>query len=192
MLKEASGTGVRSLVVRAGDFFGAHQPASWFKDAMVKPGNPVRSVVYPGDHAAGHAWAYLPDLAETIARLADIEQTLPPAETLHFGGHWVEPGVEFAKAIARAAGCPHAKIRPAPWLMMRLASPFVELFRELLEMRYLWQAPVRLDNSKLRALFGEEPHTPLEDALREVLAALGCRWRVQENAPSTSAIAPAL
>jgi nucleoside-diphosphate-sugar epimerase len=174
-LKEAAGSGVRSLVVRAGDFFGAHQPASWFKDMMIKPGRPLRSVVYPGDPAAGHAWAYLPDLAETIARLSDIEQTLPAFETVHFGGHWVEPGIELAKAIARAAGRPEAKIKKAPWLMIRLASPFVEMFRELLEMRYLWRVPVRLDNGKLRKLLGEEPHTPLDDALREVLAALGVR-----------------
>ncbi len=175
MLTGAAGTGVRSLVVRAGDSFGAHQPGGWLRDLMVKPGKPVRAVVYPGDHAAGHAWAYLPDLAETIARLADIEQALPVLETVNFGGHWVEPGVEFAKAIGRAAGCPDVKIRKAPWLMLRLASPFVELFRELLEMRYLWEVPVRLDNSKLRGLIGEEPHTPLENALREVLTALGCR-----------------
>jgi nucleoside-diphosphate-sugar epimerase len=134
---------------------------------MVKPGKPVRAVVYPGDHAAGHAWAYLPDLA-------DIEHTFPAAESVHFGGHWIEPGVEFAKAIGRAAGCPDAKIRPAPWLMLRLGSPFVELFRELLEMRHLWQVHVRLDSRKLCMLIGEEPHTPLPRALGDVLTALGC------------------
>ena len=37
-------------------------------------------------------------------------------------------------------------------------------FRELLEMRYLWQVPVRMDNARLRALVGQEPHTPLDDA----------------------------
>jgi hypothetical protein len=36
----------------------------------------VRSVTYPGTREIGHAWAYLPDLAETIVRLAAIEQEL--------------------------------------------------------------------------------------------------------------------
>lgn len=174
MLREATADGARCLVVRAGDFFGAHQPASWLQDAMIKPGRPIRSVMYPGDPAVGHAWAYLPDLAETIARLADREQTLPAWEVFHFGGHWIEPGVEMAKAISRAAGQPDMKICSAPWGLLRLASPFSSFLGELVEMRYLWFEPVRLDNRKLLALLGEEPHTPLPEALQVVLTALRC------------------
>jgi nucleoside-diphosphate-sugar epimerase len=174
MLRDAAGQGLRSLVVRAGDFFGSRQPSSWMKDAMIKPGRPISSVIYPGEPSVGHAWAYLPDLARTIVRLAEIERTLPNFDEFHFGGHWIEPGVEMAKAIARAAGAPDAKIRSAPWLLMQLASPFLAFPRELMEMRYLWRVPVRLDNRKLIALIGQEPHTPLEDALRDVLTALGC------------------
>lgn len=174
MLRDAARGGVRSLVVRAGDFFGAHQSASWIKDAMIKPGNPVRSVMYPGEPAVGHAWAYLPDLAETVARLAGMEQSLSPFEVVHFGGHWIEPGIEMAKAIGRVAGDSDVKIRPAPWMLFRLLSPFVVFLRELMEMRYLWRVPVRLDNTKLIALLGEEPHTQLDKALTAVLTALGC------------------
>ena len=36
-------------------------------------------------------------------------------------------------------------------------------------MRYLWQIPLQLDNSKLRALIGAEAHTPLEEALAATL-----------------------
>lgn len=172
-LRAATSRGVRALIVRAADFFGPHQPTSWFKDAMITPGKPLRSVLYPGDRTIGHAWAYLPDFAETIARLAEIEQTLPAFDVFHFGGYWIEPGVEMAKAIGRAAGNPDAEIRSAPWLFLRLAAPFVPFLRELLEMRYLWRTPVRLDNSKLVALIGAESHRPLEEALREVLGALG-------------------
>jgi hypothetical protein len=46
--------------------------------------------------------------------------------------------------------------------------------REALEMRYLWQVPLRLDNTKLRALIGEETHTELDRAIHETLCALGC------------------
>ncbi len=174
MLRKAADQGLRALMVRAGDFFGPRQSSSWVKDAMIKPGRPISSVIYPGEPLVGHAWAYLPDLARTIVRLAGIEQTLPNFEAFHFGGHWIEPGVEMARAIARAAGVPDAKIRSAPWLLMQLASPFVPFARELMEMRYLWRVPIRLDNRKLIALIGQEPHTPLEDALRDVLKELGC------------------
>jgi nucleoside-diphosphate-sugar epimerase len=55
-----------------------------------------------------------------------------------------------------------------------LGAPFSTFMREALEMRYLWQVPLRLDNSKLRALIGEETHTPLDQAIRETLMEIGC------------------
>jgi nucleoside-diphosphate-sugar epimerase len=55
-----------------------------------------------------------------------------------------------------------------------LLAPFVETFREMLEMRYLWREPLQLDSSKLVAFLGSEPHTPLDVALRETLSGLGC------------------
>jgi nucleoside-diphosphate-sugar epimerase len=50
----------------------------------------------------------------------------------------------------------------------------VSLFRELREMRYLWQVPVRLDSRRLERLTGPEPRTPLDEAVRETLLGLGC------------------
>jgi hypothetical protein len=42
------------------------------------------------------------------------------------------------------------------------------------EMRYLWHVPMRLDNSKLLSILGDEPHTPIEEAVRASLTGLGC------------------
>ena len=47
-------------------------------------------------------------------------------------------------------------------------------FRELREMRYLWREPVRMDNARLLAALGREPHTPLDEALEATLVGLGC------------------
>ena len=43
MLSDAAANGVRSIVVRAGDFLG-NSSGSWFKAVMVKPGQPLKSV----------------------------------------------------------------------------------------------------------------------------------------------------
>lgn len=174
MLEAASYDGVRSIIIRAGDFFGPRQPASWFKNAMVKPGKILTSVTYPGVREAGHAWAYLPDLAATIARLAAIEEDLPEFERLHFGGHFLARGDEMAAAIARAVGNPDLPVKPLPWALIYAGAPFSTFMREALEMRYLWQIPLRLDDSKLRGLIGQVPHTQLDHAVRETLAAIGC------------------
>jgi hypothetical protein len=80
----------------------------------------------------------------------------------------------MAAATRRAAGLPEARPRRFPWLAIYLLSPFVETFREMLEMRYLWTVPLELDNRKLVSFLGREPHTPLDVALRETLSGLGC------------------
>lgn len=174
MLHAASQLGrMRALVVRAGDFFGGTAHGSWFAKVIVpaKPGAPIR---YPGRFDAGHAWAYLPDLAEAIARLIDMERSLPTWEVVHFGGHWLERGVEIAEALRRVLGGGYI-IRPFSWLPLRLLSPVSPFLREVLEMRHLWREPLRLANSKLVGLIGEEPHTPLDDAVDAAIAALGRR-----------------
>lgn len=174
MLEHAADQGVRTVIVRAGDFFGPRSTSSWFGAAMVKAGKPIRAVTYPGQHEVGHTWAYLPDLAETIALLADLETKLPAFDVFHFGGHWLEPGVEMATAIRRATGDERLPIRTIPWPLLSMAAPFSGFLRELLEMRYLWRTPLRLDNRKLLATLGREPHTPLDEAVTTALLSLGC------------------
>lgn len=166
--------GIRSLTVRAGDFFGSHAPGSWLPNALVKPGKEIKSVVYPGLHDKGHAWAYLPDLAETFRRLMEQEDRLAQNDIFHFRGHFFDRGIEMARAIARVAGDEPMKVKKMPWGVIRLLSPFVTMLRELLEMRYLWLETVELDNRKLVDFLGEEPHTPLDIALEQALGEMGC------------------
>lgn len=172
-LREASRAGVRVLIVRAGDFFGPRAGNSWFSQGLVKPGRPLGAVVYPGEREKSHAWAYLPDLAATIAQLLERATELGAFEVFHFAGHGFERGVELADATRRAAGLPSAPIRRFPWFVIYALSPFIETFREMLEMRYLWQRSLLLDNTKLVRFLGEEPHTELDAALRTTLAGLG-------------------
>jgi nucleoside-diphosphate-sugar epimerase len=181
-LQKASLYGVRSIVVRAGDFFGPGAGNSWLTRGMVRPSGRVRSVYNPGAPGVGHAWAYLPDLAETMARLIECEMSA--YEVFHFRGHWLERDGEMAEAVCRASAISYRRIKPFPWWAVRLAAPFVNALHEMLEMRYLWQVPLQLDNSKLRAALGAEPHTPLEDALA---ATLGRSPRAIDDAMSMAA-----
>jgi nucleoside-diphosphate-sugar epimerase len=174
-LRAASAEGVRSLIVRAGDFFGPRVTGnSWFSAGLVKPGKAVTSVLYPGRKGVGHQWAYLPDVAETIARLIEAEDRLAAFEMFHMEGHWDPDGTSLVQAIARVVGKPGLKVRAFPWWALILASPFVTLFREMREMRYLWREPLRMDNSRLVAFLGEEPHTALDEAVKTTLIGLGC------------------
>jgi nucleoside-diphosphate-sugar epimerase len=174
-LRAAAEQGVRTLILRAGDWFGPRTTAnSWFGSALVKPGRSLKAVVYPGRREVGHAWAYLPDVAESAMRLIERDAELPDFAVFHFEGHWFERGVEMAEAVRAAAGNPRLPIRRFPWLLVWMGAPFVETFREMLEMTYLWRRPLRLDNRRLLAFLGKEPHTPTTDAVRATLQGLGC------------------
>jgi nucleoside-diphosphate-sugar epimerase len=184
-LQQAAREGVAVLVVRAGDFFGPHAGNCWFSQGFVKRGRPLTSVVYPGAHGASHAFAYLPDLARTIALLLERAQQLGRFEVFHFSGHSFERGVELAEATLRVAGV-QGKPRSFPWFALHLVAPFNETVREMLEMRYLWQTSLRLDNRKLVAFLGAEPHTELEQALEATLLGLDCLpTRVAAALPAT-------
>jgi nucleoside-diphosphate-sugar epimerase len=169
-LREAAALGVRALVVRAGDFFGPRPGNNWFSQGLVKPGQPLRAITYPGAPGVGHAWAYLPDLADTMVRLVEQEDRLGVFETFHFAGHFDGDGMRMVEAIRRAAGKPALPVRRLPWWALRLLSPFVPLFREMAEMRYLWRQPFELDNAKLLRFLGSETHTPLDSAVGAALS----------------------
>ncbi|MFN7057138.1 NAD-dependent epimerase/dehydratase family protein [Hyphomonas sp.] len=174
--------GVRSLILRAGDFFGPVSGNSWFSQGLVTPGKPVKTITYPGRPDAGHAWAYLPDFGETAAALLDREGELADFERFHFRGHYFPRGVEIAEEV-RAANGGKGNISFLPWPVLIALSPFVPLFRELAEMRYLWQETIELDNAKLVSFLGAEPHTDLRDALTWTLAAMGCFPGAPARAP---------
>lgn len=172
-LEEATTRGARVLVVRAGDFFGPGAANNWFSQGMVKAGRPVTSVLYPGSAGIGHHWAYLPDVAETMVQLVERGHELPAFAVYHMEGVWDADGEALIGAIARAVGR-KPRIWSFPWWAMPALAPFVPLFRELREMRYLWSTLIRMDNARLVATLGAEPRTPLDMAVRRTLEAMGC------------------
>ena len=173
-LQAAADIGVRSLIVRAGDFFGPSAGNNWLSQGLIRPGKQVTSILYPGRRGAGHAWAYLPDLAETMAQLVDRESTLGTFERFHFAGHWDADGTHMTDAIRAVVGSPNIPVRRFPWPLVTLLSPFNTLFREMREMRYLWQEPLRLNNDRLLNVLKTEPRTSLEQAMRATLTGLKC------------------
>jgi nucleoside-diphosphate-sugar epimerase len=170
-METASREGTTALIVRFGDFFGPVAGGSWFSQGLVTPGKQLAAITYPGRKGVGHGWAYLPDAAETIARLLDRADQLEAFAQFHFAGVWDKDGSEMTRAISRSLGRP-VKVRALPWWLLRLVGLFQQTPRELVKMRYLWKVPIRLDNRKLVAFLGAEPHTQLDDAVRTTLKAL--------------------
>lgn len=184
-LEAAAAEGVPVLIVRAGDFFGPDAGNNWFAQGVIRPGLPVASITNPSSPGVGHQWAYLPDVAETMVRLLEHADRLPTFARFHMAGFRDRDGTELAASIRRVTGRPGLKLKRFPWLLVALASPFVPIFRELLEMRYLWKEEVTMDNRRLVEFLGEEPQTPIDEAVAATLASLGCLPRRENRASPT-------
>lgn len=170
-LRDAAQDGVKSVVLRPGDFFGPGARTGWMGTGIYTAGKPLRALTFPGPLEVRHAWAYLPDLGETAARLLDREAELAAVESFQFGGHALS-GHELVAAFEAVVGHKLA-VRGFPWLAVGAIGAFNETLRELTEMRYLWRETVLMDNARLVARIGEEPHTSIEQALETTLRAHG-------------------
>jgi nucleoside-diphosphate-sugar epimerase len=162
--------GVPTILLRAGDFMDTAATGNWFEShitAKVGQG----TVVWPGRRDIPHAWAWLPDLARAAVALAGRRAELPRFADIPFPG-FAPTGEEMFRAMAAAAGRP-LRVRPFPWGMLRLAAPFSPMLREVMEMRYLWDVPHRLDGTLLARLLPDFRPTPLAEAIRASLAARG-------------------
>lgn len=161
--------GVRTIVIRAGDFFGGTRPESWLDLIILKELKKDR-FTWPGPGDIVHAFSYLPDLAEAFVRVAEKRGDLPAFSSFNFRGYAVTG--EAMQAAAEAAAGRKLKRAGVPWPILRTIGLFNGVLREVVKMSYLWRVPHSLDNAKLEALIGEEPHRPLDRALAEAIADL--------------------
>ena len=164
-LMEAAERGVRTIILRAGDFYGGG-PGSWFDLVLVKEIG-RRRITYPGPLEVMHEWAYLPDFASALLRLASVREALPRFASFGFSGHAVT-GRELTAAITRAMQASLENKRMTWWLIHAL-RPIVPLCRELSEIAYFWNEPHRIDGSKLKAAIGDIPGAPLDVAIARAL-----------------------
>lgn len=173
-MREAARSGLRVVVIRAGDFFGGPGRGAWFDQVIAKSLRQGK-LVYPGRTDIVHAWAYLPDLARAFVQVAERRAELAVFETLHFPGHspsgrelldCMERSARRIGVLAAGAGVQRGGMA---WTFLRLAGLVVPMFRELAEMRYLWYVPHRLAGERLTALLGTVPATPIDEAMETAL-----------------------
>ena len=184
LMAQRAAQGLDSVVIRAGDFFGAGT-GSWL-DLVIAKSLGSGKLVYPGPLDRPHAWAYLPDLARAFVAVAQhghAQGSRSGLQRSHFAGH-TATGEQWLAAIessARALGIAPARgfSRGAmPWGLIRAGGLVVPMWREIAEMAYLWRVPHRLDGRALMRAVGELPATPLAEALSESLIELGLATRL--------------
>jgi nucleoside-diphosphate-sugar epimerase len=105
-----------------------------------------------GDPDAPRSWAYLPDVAATLATLGTDERAL--------GRAWhvpVNPPRSQRQALvdlAAALGAPAARVSGIPWPVLRALGLPVPMIREVVAVRHQFDQEFVTDASATTATFG--------------------------------------
>jgi len=182
----AAAPAVRSIVIRAGDFIApdGQGEQTWLKLGLTR--QLEREVFSPlGPSGIVHAWAWLPDLAEVFVRVAERRQELSAHTVLHYEGLSLSAD-QIREALEGLIGRP-LRVRPMAWWPLMALGTVVPLLRALVEMRYLWLRPHRLDGQRLQQFLGAElPQTPLAQVLRQALGQSLSALRLTQSAKASS------
>jgi nucleoside-diphosphate-sugar epimerase len=168
--QRAETRGVRTAILRGGDFYGGVKPESWM-DLIILKGLKRDIFTWPGPSDLPHAFAYLPDFARAFVAVAEKRGALAPFERFHFAGHTMT-GLEMHKAAEEAVGR-KLSFKTMGWTLPKLIGLVVPIMRELAIMSYLWRTPHSLNGSKLERFAGPLRPTPPVDALRAAINDMG-------------------
>jgi len=158
--------GVKTIILRAGDFIDTAASGNWF-DKIITANAHKGRISYPGNPDIPHAWAFLPDVTDMAAALASRIDSLDTFTEINVPGLTLT-GHQLATAISHVSGKQQV-LKQMSWLPIQLARPFWSLAAPLLEMRYLWETPHSIRSTEFDRLVPNFQPTSLEDALRASL-----------------------
>lgn len=154
-----------TLVLHLPDFYGpyaANSLAHMMLEALMA-GRPAR---WLGDPDAPHEFVFMPDAARVTVELLGRPECF--GRRWNFAGPGTVTGRQFTELAAKEIGCAPHVLATGRW-MLRLGGLFNPLLRELVELQYLGETPVLLDDSALAAAFGRLQKTPYEEGVRRMV-----------------------
>ena len=165
LVLDAAKRGVHGMVVRLPDFYGPGAENSLanpvFHAALAgKTANWVGPVNTP------HEFLFVPDAGPMIVELAGRADCY--GEAWNYGGPGEINTLDFITRIFRATGRA-PKYRTVGRGILKVMGWFNPLYRELIEMLYLEETPVILDDRKLQAKLGALPKTSYDEGIRRTL-----------------------
>ena len=114
-----------------------------------------------------HSAAYLPDIARAYVTLGTDDRAL--GRVWHLPHAPAVTGREFIELVERSLPAPVGVGRVSK-AMLRMASPFHGMSREMLGIVHQWDRPFVVDDSAFRSTFGPFDNTPLERAVADTVA----------------------
>jgi nucleoside-diphosphate-sugar epimerase len=161
---DAAGS-ISGTILRLPDFYGPHVETSFLASAFHAAIDGGRAQLI-GPIDTPHEFVYVPDVGPIAVALAN--------EPRAFGRSWnlAGPGVitqrAFVERVFQEAGR-KPKFVAANKTTLRVLGLFNPLLREVVEMHYLFETGVIMDDSALRGLLGNIHKTSYEEGIRETL-----------------------
>ncbi len=165
--KDAAEEGLKTILLRGGDFIEGKDTGNWFETYITSKLN-KGVVTYPGPVNQVHSWAYLPDMANVMAELAEKRHTISVFEEFGYRGLAIT-GSELVKALEVAAG-KNLRVKSFPWPIIKIMGLFSKQIHEVLEMRYLWNRPHEIDDTKLRKALPDFETMSADEVIRRVVS----------------------
>lgn len=141
--------GLQSMIVRLPDFYGPNAELS-LANPIFRAALDGKTANWVGPDNTPHEFMYVPDTGPVIADLASRDECF--GQPWNFGGPAEINTMDFITRIYRAVGR-SPKYRAVGAGMLKLLGIFNPTMREVVEMLYLQETPVILDDSKLLAKF---------------------------------------
>src|SRR4051812_44409172 len=160
----------RVTEARAPDFVGPQVPGSQShlgrQLGSIRKG---RRAWVIGDPDAPRTWAYLPDVAATLATLGTDERSLGRA--WHVPSNPPRSQRQALGDLAAAMGMPPVPVSGVPWPVMSAIGMVVPMMREVAAMRHQFDQPFVTDSSAISATFGLTA-TPWNEVVAATAAAV--------------------
>jgi nucleoside-diphosphate-sugar epimerase len=144
---------VRVTEARAADFVGPQVPAEHSHLVRQLPAlREGRRAYVVGDPDAPRSWAYLPDVAATLATLGTDERAL--GRPWHVPSNPPRSQREALGDLAEALDTPAPRITGIPWAVLRAVGVVVPMMREVVAVRHQFDQAFVIDASATTAAFG--------------------------------------
>ncbi len=159
---------VRVTEARAADFVGPHVPGDHSHLTRQQPGlRQGRRAWVIGDPDALRSWAYLPDVAATLATLGTDERAL--------GRAWHVPSApprsqrQALTDLAEAMAVPPVPVTGISWPVLRAVGLVVPMMREVVDVRHQFDQEFVTDATATTEAFGLAA-TPWDEVVRATVA----------------------
>jgi nucleoside-diphosphate-sugar epimerase len=165
---------LETMVIRLPDFYGPHADLS-LAQLVFTAAVAGKTVNWPGVVNTAHEFVFVPDAGPVIVEAASRDCS---GEAWNYGGPGPINTLDFITRVYRAVGST-PKYRVAGKGLLRIVGWFKPEVRELIEMLYLQETPVILDDSKLAAKLGGLQKTSYDEGIRRTIEFL----RASSTAP---------